>query len=311
MRPFSDLPRVLSAAQMREADRITMEEIGIPGCTLMESAGREISNVAQEMIEVSLDVGASEPAQAQVVCMCGKGNNGGDGFVVARYLSGYGHHVRVILLADREDYTGDAKQHLDILERIASSQGVKIDRFAQPFEMQAFPKPDLIVDALLGTGLASAPRGEYADAIAWMNAIGAPILSVDVPSGLSSDSGLAYDPTVRAHVTVSLAALKTGLLLQDGPEHVGALQVVDIGIPQIAYQRAAANNSSFLSTDTAVALRLPSEPGRSAHKFTTGPTLVVGGSAEYTGAPVLASLGAARSGSTYVVCNAPSSIHSS
>jgi ADP-dependent NAD(P)H-hydrate dehydratase / NAD(P)H-hydrate epimerase len=99
MNPFSELPPVLSAAQMREADRITKDEIGISGFTLMESAGREIAEVAQEMIELGLEARSTQTLEAEVICLCGKGNNGGDGFVAARYLSANGHRVRVVLMA--------------------------------------------------------------------------------------------------------------------------------------------------------------------------------------------------------------------
>jgi len=305
MSPFSDLPPVLSAAQMREADRITIDEIGISGFTLMESAGREIAEVAQEMIELGTDAWPAPPPAAEVICLCGKGNNGGDGFVVARYLSANGHRVRVVLMAEQEAYSGDALEHLQVLLRLSKSQTVTIENYTQLADGLA---PDLIVDALLGTGLNSEVKGAYADAINWMNEQAAPILSVDVPSGLSSDSGMLMGVVVNAHVTVSLAALKTGLLINEGPEYVGALHVVDIGIPPVALKRAALNNPHFLSSEVSVAARLPTGPSRSDHKYASGPTLVVGGSASFTGAPVLASLAAARVGSKYVVCIGPEEI---
>ena len=305
MNQFSELPPVLSAAQMREADRITKDEIGISGFTLMESAGREIAEVAQEMIELGLEARSTQTLEAEVICLCGKGNNGGDGFVAARYLSANGHRVRVVLMAEQEAYSGDALEHLLVLSRLSKSQSVTIENFTQLGDGLA---PDLIVDALLGTGLNSPVTGAHQDVMHWMNGQSAPILSVDVPSGLSADTGMVMGVAARAHVTVSLAALKTGLLINAGPEYVGALHVVDIGIPPIALKRAALDSPHFLSSDVSVASQLPAGPSRSDHKYASGPTLVVGGSSSFSGAPVLASLAAARVGSKYVVCIGPEEI---
>jgi len=170
--------------------------------------------------------------------------------------------------------------------------------------------PDLIVDAILGTGLESTVRAPMVPFIQWMNSCGAPILAIDVPSGLSADTGHVLGHCVNAHVTVTLAALKAGLLVENGPDVVGALHVVDIGVPAFEIDRVCSSTSEIrVSNDDFVRYRMPT-PDRNNHKYTTGPCLIVGGSPSYAGAPVLASQAAARSGSGYVICIGPTSIRS-
>ena len=185
---LNELAPVLGAAAMRQADRVTIEEIGIPGFTLMESAGRETTRVAQEMIELLMDVysQADSPATGHVICVCGKGNNGGDGFVIARYLASYGHRIEVLLMAPESDYTNDAAANLKILRKLAAIQkNLTVLPFSTTAALDKLETPDLLVDALLGTGLQSAVRAPYDAVIGWMNALMVPVLSVDVPSGIS------------------------------------------------------------------------------------------------------------------------------
>ena len=316
---FPELPPVLDAAGMRAVDAETINRVGIPGFTLMESAGREVARVAQEMIELNrFDEFESDQAapSASICCLCGSGNNGGDGFVVARYLSGYGHKVTVVLCSN-SDLQGEAKQHFEILQQIAKEPGIELEISTPKLSseqdvleiLRQLDKPDLVVDAILGTGLQQAVRPKLVPFIEWMNACGSPILSIDIPSGLSADTGAVLGTCVDAHVTVTLASLKAGLIIGDGPDVVGALHVVDIGIPAFAVDHMCSDAREIrLSNNGYVRSRLP-EPHRTDHKFTTGPCLVVGGSDSYTGAPVLASQAAGRSGSGYVVCIGPASIH--
>jgi NAD(P)H-hydrate epimerase len=308
---LNELAPVLGAAAMRQADRVTIEEIGIPGFTLMESAGRETTRVAQEMIELLMDVysQADSPATGHVICVCGKGNNGGDGFVIARYLASYGHRIEVLLMAPESDYTNDAAANLKILRKLAAIQkNLTVLPFSTTAALDKLETPDLLVDALLGTGLQSAVRAPYDAVIGWMNALMVPVLSVDVPSGISSDSGHMMGCAVAAAETVTMGALKPGLLLGDGPDYSGALHVVDIGIPAHVLQHiAASHDSPRISNSRYVAARLP-EKSRKDHKYTSGPALIAGGSASFPGAPALAARGAARSGSGYVVCACPEEI---
>ncbi len=311
---------VLSATSMREADRLTMDEIGIPDHTLMESAGREAAEVAEEMIDVicgsaqdhRVDTGwwaderaENPPLSAHIVCLCGKGNNGGDGLVMARYLSARGHRLSVVLFGDEKTYTGAAAANLSILEKVASSQSVAILSYVNESTLTGLDPADLVIDALLGTGLQSNVRPPLSDAIDWVNHQKATILAVDIPTGLCADSGHILGHAVRAHVTVTMGALKAGLLIGDGPELVGALHVVDIGIPPFILNKVChelgevrVSNADFVSS------LLPVK-SRKDHKYAHGPTIVVAGSKTFPGAPVLACLGAAKAGSGYVVCVCP------
>jgi ADP-dependent NAD(P)H-hydrate dehydratase / NAD(P)H-hydrate epimerase len=323
---LSQMTPVLCAASMRRADQITIEQIGIPGFTLMESAGREAAEVAQEMIEVicgsesDADLGWSGrdwtekdtlaiPApSAHIVCLCGKGNNGGDGLVMARYLSGYGHQVTVLLFAQKAEYSGDAALNLGILEKVAEKQSISITTFSDISSLSALPPSDLVIDALVGTGLNSTIRQPLSDVISWVNAQTAPVLSVDIPSGLSSDSGKVLGAAVHAHVTVTLASLKPGLLIEDGPDYVGALHVVDIGIPPFVIDSNCQGADEIRVSNVSFVRSCLPEKTRKDHKYSHGPTLVVAGSATFPGAPVLASLAAAKVGSGYVVCMGPANI---
>lgn len=312
---FPQLLPVVTAAGMRAVDQTTIQELGISGFTLMESAGRETVGIALEMLELRTFDDPHEPPAYSIVCVCGPGNNGGDGFVMARYLSGYGYRVTVIHCADSAP-KGEAGAHFEILQKVAQQPGVHLRILQTQSEptsqilatLQHLGKPDLVVDALLGTGLSSTVRPAFVPFIEWMNNSSSPILSVDVPSGLSVDTGAILGHCVNAHVTVTLGALKVGLLTNEGPDVVGALHVVDIGIPPYEVEKVCSDSAEIrISNNSFVSSLLPA-PLRTDHKYTTGPSIVVAGSTKYTGAPVLAAESAARSGSAYVVCAAPQSI---
>ncbi|MDA0874279.1 MAG: NAD(P)H-hydrate dehydratase [Bacteroidetes bacterium] len=286
---------VLSAAAMRAADGHTIAELGMPGFTLMEAAGREAARIAATLV----------PVGSRVLVCCGKGNNGGDGVVLARWMAEAGYAVDVLLAAAPDQLSTDTAAHLDLLQRWPGS-GVHLQTDVRaPY---ALPAADLIVDALFGTGLTSAIRAPFDALIAAINAHPAPVLALDVPSGLSSDSGRALGACVQAVATVTMGALKSGLLLGDGPEQAGTVHVADIGIPAtVLFERTDDPGSACLSTDAWVQAHLRPRT-RQDHKYTTGPTIVLGGSEDYPGAPILAARAAARVGSGYVVAGAPSSI---
>jgi hydroxyethylthiazole kinase-like uncharacterized protein yjeF len=286
---------VLSAAAMRAADEATIHGFGIPGFTLMETAGREAARIAASLV----------PAPARILVCCGKGNNGGDGLVLARWLADAGYRVDVRLAAHEEALSADAAAHLAVLKRWPSSNlSLHVD-WTAPFEL---PEADLMVDALFGTGLTSALRAPFDALVGAMNHHPAPVLALDVPSGLSSDTGAALGACIRATKTVTMGALKSGLLLGDGPESAGQVHVVDIGIPtSLLRERSAHAGSGLLSTDNWVASHLRPRT-RHDHKYTTGPALIIGGSETFPGAPVLAARAAARVGSGYVVAAGPSGI---
>ena len=238
-------PLVLSREQIRRVDAIAIERYGISGLVLMENAGR---GAVEALLAFDAALGdgsglggraprlAEEPA---VAILCGKGNNAGDGFVIARHLEIRGVAVRVLLLAAASELAGDALANYAILQRcgvpiVDASQGdvaALLDAHAGGASW--------LVDALLGTGAIGEPREPFATAIRWMNAQPAQRLAIDVPSGLDGDSGAAAAATVRADLTVTFAAAKPGLLVPQAAEYVGELAVADIGLPPRLVREAA------------------------------------------------------------------------
>jgi NAD(P)H-hydrate epimerase len=277
--------RVVGAEEMRTIERIAIEEMGIPAATLMERAGRAVADAAAELAG----------QEGRVVVVCGGGNNGGDGFVAARVLQKAGRGVLAVALAA----PGKGSPEAVAAWKQAEDAGVPV---AGLQALQAFPvRPgDLVVDAMLGTGLDRAAEGAYAaaiEAIASLREQGARVLAVDVPSGLSADTGRPLGPTVQADATVTFGFAKLGLELQPGAELAGELTVVDIGIPPAAADRIPPGAELL---DDAAARRLVPPRSREAHKGDAGRLLVVAGSAGKTGAAHLALTGALRGGAGLV-----------
>ncbi len=210
----------LSREEVRAFDRRAIEEFGVPGVVLMENAGR---NAADWLIQLGVS--------GRVVICCGKGNNGGDGFVIARQLDIRHVPVRVLLFASPRDVTGDAAVHYGIIERLKLPIQVH-DR--NPIDPKAlrdeFDSADWIVDALFGTGLTGPIRPPIDGVVEAINSSRARILALDIPSGLDCDSGLPLGPTVRAHYTVTFVAEKTGFARADSAQFTGKVHVADIGI---------------------------------------------------------------------------------
>ncbi len=288
---------VLTAKQMREADRYTIDEIGLPGVVLMENAGAAVSEVIR----------GRYPDAQRLVVFCGKGNNGGDGLVVARRL--LARRPLVVLACARADVKGDARVHLEAYERgggaIVEAAGAEEWRSVAP----GLDRADLIVDALLGTGLKRAPEGVIADAIAAIRKLaegGVPVLAVDLPSGVPSDGGEMAWPAVQATVTVTFVAPKYGHVLPPACDHIGELVVADIGISATTVARTTPTLSLLDAADAAAAFP---RRARSAHKGNFGHVLVIGGSPGKTGAAVLAANGAFAAGAGLVtIATAASSL---
>ena len=214
--------KLVTAAQMRELDRRTIEDLGVPSLVLMENAGRGAYQVLRrEFPELG----------GPVVILAGRGNNGGDGFVVARYLINDGFPVSVFLLAARDQVRGDALANLKILEAL----GVRVEEVQEEGRLNAvvhrMSRAELVVDALLGTGLNSPVQGLLAQLITKMNQVRPPVLAVDIPSGLSADTGEPLGTAVKARVTVTFGFPKLGQIVPPGRDLTGRLWLVDIGIP--------------------------------------------------------------------------------
>jgi ADP-dependent NAD(P)H-hydrate dehydratase / NAD(P)H-hydrate epimerase len=271
---------VVTAAEMRALDRWTIEH-HTPGAVLMERAGAGAARVLRAQW--------SKPGGPVVVC-CGKGNNGGDGFVIARHLRRARLGAEVWLVGRREDVRGDAA------EMLARWRGAvtTVETAAQAEALQRrLARAGVVVDALLGTGLNAPVEGTFAAVIDAINATRRPVLAVDIPSGLSADTGHVLGTAVRADVTATFAFPKVGQVLYPGAALCGRLEVVDIGIPPDAF--AAARPRQRLLEAAEVGCLLPRR-ARDAHKGTFGHVLVVAGSRGKTGAALLCAEGAARSG---------------
>lgn len=215
------------AAATRELDRLAIEEHGIAGFTLMQRAGHAA-------FQALLD---KWPDTRQVTCFCGGGNNGGDGYVIAALARAAGLKARVIAVGDPRKLRGDAKLALDM----ARDAGVEIIEFRDVDQDDApmDAAGTVIVDALLGTGLTGPARDDYASAIALVNRAGCPVLAVDIPSGLSSDTGERLGPCVEADLTVTFIGRKLGQVVADGPACCGELVFDDLDVPPAIYERVA------------------------------------------------------------------------
>lgn len=215
----------LSRAQVRRVDHLAVESLGIPSLLLMENAGR---GVAEALLRRGVSI------QSPVIVCCGKGNNGGDGLVVARHLEIYEIPVEAIIFDDPASFSPDARTALDILRRT----DVPLHQFALPEDLpqlrNQLRRAGWIVDALLGTGFSGVVREPYAAAIEEINVAGAPVLAIDVPSGLDCDTGEVAGVCVRATATATLLARKPGFRVAAAQAWLGDVEVVEIGIPRSA-----------------------------------------------------------------------------
>lgn len=284
---------VLTAAEMRQADRHTIEEIGLPGIVLMENAGAAVARAIRER------VGAAR----RLAVLCGKGNNGGDGFAAARRLLDL--EPVAYLFGSTADARGDARQQRAAYE---GSGGSVVEVHDEAGWARLRPKAfaaDLIVDALLGTGLNEAPSGLMAAVIADLETLGGspPVVAIDLPSGVSSDGGELPGSAVRASLTVALAAPKHGHVLPPACDRVGELRIADIGIPRSVLDAVAGSRFGLLEDADAV-LAFPARPA-GAHKGDFGHVLVIAGSLGKSGAAILTALGALRAGAGLVTVATP------
>ena len=215
--------RVLNSAQMREADRRTIEEIGIPSLVLMENAGRQVVAALEAM--------HGELLESEVAVLCGRGNNGGDGFVVARTLLQRGVSVSVFLVGRVADVRGDARTNLEILGRLGLAVVEIADSQAWELHFSEVRDCSLIVDAIFGTGLNAPVSGLIESVIADVNASGITVVSIDLPSGLSADKADPIGESIEANTTITLGAPKLPLVLPPGERRSGDIVIADIGIP--------------------------------------------------------------------------------
>lgn len=288
--------RVLNAAQMREADRRTIHEIGIPSLVLMENAGRQVV-AAMETVHGDL-------AEHQVAVLCGRGNNGGDGFVVARTLLQRGVDVSVFLIGRVTDVRGDARVNLDILGRLGLTVVEIGDSQDWELHFSEIQDSTIIVDAMFGTGLNAPLTGLLETVVADVNTSGIPVVAIDLPSGLSADSHEPIGDSIEAGVTIALGAPKLSLVLPPAETRAGDIVIADIGIPTEVIEAVDGSRVELLTRAATRELLTPRTAD--SHKGDYGRVLIVAGSRGKTGAAYLSAIGALHAGAGLVTVATPS-----
>jgi NAD(P)H-hydrate epimerase len=289
--------RILTAAQMREADRYTIEDIGIPALVLMENAGRQVVAAIESAYETRLE--------GRVAVLCGRGSNGGDGFVVARTLLQRGIETSVFVIGTVADVRGDARVNLDILGRLGLTVVEIADEQTWELHFSEISKCTLIVDAIFGTGLRSPLNGMLETVVADVNASDIPIVSIDLPSGISADTSHLIGDCIDASMTVTLAAPKLPLVMPPAEAYAGDVVIADIGIP---YEVIEALEGTHIQLMTPEHIQAIIEPRAvDAHKGDFGRVTIVAGSRGKTGAAHLAAMAAMRSGAGLVTVATPES----
>jgi hydroxyethylthiazole kinase-like uncharacterized protein yjeF len=277
----------MTRAQIQEYDRIAIDEVGIPGPVLMENAGRGAARLIAKM--------CGGPRKVAVVA--GPGNNGGDGFVIARHLLNMGYSVNTYTAASRAKIKGDALLNLKILETMSPP----IINVTTQAEIKGFEdklcEDGFVVDALFGTGVSRNVEGHMGDLIDAVNRAGAPVFAVDIPSGLDSDSGFPWGKVVKARATATFGHLKRGLILFPGADIAGEVSVVPLGVPAFVTEKAGFDGA--LITEDAVRPWFPRRE-TDAHKGTFGHLLVVAGASGKTGAAAMVGKAAMRVGTGLV-----------
>ncbi|MCK5125980.1 MAG: NAD(P)H-hydrate dehydratase [candidate division Zixibacteria bacterium] len=287
--------KLVSAEEMRAIDNRAINEYKIPSLDLMENAGRGIFNYTNEFVLPQFH----DPA---IAVICGRGNNGGDGFVIGRYLYENGYNASFILAGTDEKLSDDCRVNYDKV----TQAGHEVILLSSEDNIPDLSEYDVIIDAIFGTGFAGVPRGITATVIDAVNTAERFVIAVDAPSGLDVSTGLAEDVVVEADVTTTLALPKPGLYVSPGREYSGTVTVIPIGIPNEVI--ASFDLRANLVTGEQVALALPtSKPD--GHKGDFGKVIILAGSPGLTGAACLSGLAAARSGAGLVTVGVPRSLN--
>jgi len=290
--------KVATAEVMRRLDRKAIEEFGIPGLVLMENAAR---GTVGAMFRHFPDL-----LKKRVGILAGRGNNGGDAFAVARYLLNRGVACQVFLLAAREEVRGDAAANLEILSRMGGPLFEILNLEEWESRKEKVAANDLLVDGILGTGLKGAVKGFFQEIIEFVNSLGKPVVAIDIPSGLDSDSGQVLGACIQATLTATFGLLKRGLLVLPGARYGGRIVLVDISLPQSAVESEDIRDHLLEGADF-----LPFLPPRNpeAHKGDFGHLFVLSGSPGKTGAAAMVCQAALRVGTGLVTLGIPESLN--
>jgi len=293
---------VYTAEEMRACDKAATDIFGIPSIVLMENAARGSADFMEKAL------GSLEGRSALI--LCGKGNNGGDGYALARHLLNRGMKTSILAVAAENDLSGDARLNAETAGRMNTETGmpeIRIMSGIETLKTELSRRPDVVVDALLGTGLVSDLRGLIADAVVELNASGAIVFSLDMPSGINADNGAEMGASIQARRTATMGGLKRGLLLGEGRMRAGKVEIIDIGMP--LHGRAHDTARTFLIERQDVRDRLPDRPFN-AHKYSMGHVFALAGSVGYTGAAAMTAEAVYRSGAGIVTLGIPESVHS-
>jgi len=289
--------KIFSGNQMRQIDKKAIEELNIPGIILMENAGRAVYEQVVEIIELTKDELAS------VLVICGKGNNGGDGFVAARHLAENGIQTTAVSLFRKDNLSGSSLINHDILENfieIVYFDEIDLEQFRQMISAST-----IVIDAIFGTGLNSEIRGNIKDIINSVNEYcEGYVVAVDIPSGVNADNGKILGTAIIADYTVTFHALKLGLISHPGAEHTGEVIIVPIGIPESLSEDESFNINLITDHHVRISIPLRSED---SHKGTFGKVFTVAGCMGMTGAAYMSAFACLKAGAGYSFLATPES----
>lgn len=296
------MERIVTSSEMKRCDHHAIHALHIPAIVLMENAGRSVVD------EIARQFGAL--AGKRFIIFCGKGNNGGDGFVAARHLFNRSAEVTVILLSRPSVLQGEAKTQYTALKRIAALSSdptsLQILEWGAREISSMLPRSDFVIDAMFGTGFDGEMKGAYKSALDWINNSTGSKVSIDIPSGLNADTGIIQGSAVKADLTVTLGWKKAGLILNDGISYSGLVKVVDISIPRASIKDSL--DALYVVEESDIRSVLPVRSSQ-AHKHTMGKVLVLAGSTGLTGAAAMTSTAAMRAGAGAVVLGTPHSAY--
>lgn len=289
--------KVVTSAQMRDLDQTAIAGFGIPSLVLMENAGKAVAEITHN----------SYPHARYFFIFCGKGNNGGDGLVTARFLHQQGLKVEVFLLAKETEISGDSKINLALLKELTPAPVIH-EITGEPQQKEALSlaeQADVIIDAILGTGTNGPLRGVIAMAVDAINNSSKPVVAIDIPTGIDPDKGFPTGKCILPSLTIMLGLPKLGLVTYPGAKYIGKIEIADIGIPdQLVHQKHYSLN--YLTVDECCMYIPHRDP--EGHKGKFGHVLVLAGSPGFTGAAALTSMSALRSGAGLVTLGIPSSL---
>ncbi|MBS4028549.1 MAG: NAD(P)H-hydrate dehydratase [Ignavibacteriales bacterium] len=294
------MENLLSSNEMRSCDKRAVEEYSIPSLLLMENAGRSVVDAIEKHF--------GNVSGKSFLIFCGKGNNGGDGFVVARHLFNRGANVHVLLVGKKSEVKGDAKTNLEIVlqlqKKTKNTSQFSFSEIKTSF-LKDCPRCDIIIDALFGTRFSGEVRKPFAEIVGWMNASNKPIVAIDIPSGINSDNGMKTNVAVKANLTVTMAARKIGLIVNDGKECLGIIEVADISIPKKLLEE---KRNTFLVEKNDVSTFLPKR-ALNVNKYSVGKVFVLAGSRQFPGAGVMTATSAMKSGVGAVILGTIKSLY--